>query len=112
MPKPLKQLIDEKFGIKTQPRVNSLTNSVGTTVTQILGNNPNRVSWLIVNLAAQGIYIGFDRTVSSTKGVYLPPNGGSASMVFDEDFHTVSYEVFGISTAVSPVYVLEIIIVE
>jgi len=91
-----KELIDKKFGIRTDVVVNPLVSSVGTSVTRLLGNNPNRVAWRIVNLSSNNLYILNDEEVSSSRGIMLYPNGGTASMVWDKDFNTVCWEVYGV----------------
>jgi hypothetical protein len=77
---------------------------------KVLDNNPDRVGWFIVNLSPNNVYIHFASDVSSSKGVFLAPNGGMASMVWDEDFHAVGWEIWGIASASnSSIYVVEII---
>ena len=108
----LAELIDKKFGVKTTHRINPVTDTVGTSATRILGNNPNRLAWLVVNLSSNTVYLGFDRDVSPNKGIFLSPNGGSCQMLYDEDFHSVGYEVFAKADAESKIYVVEIVIIE
>jgi|WetSurMetagenome_2_1015567.scaffolds.fasta_scaffold393516_3 hypothetical protein len=105
------ELIENLYGVKTRYVVNDLTSTVGVTTTQILSQNPNRVSILILNISANGIYISPLRDVSSTKGVYLAPNGGYIMFQFDKDFQMVTSEFHSIATgAASPIYILENII--
>ncbi len=93
----LNRYIAKKFGTKTKSRQNPLTPTVATTVTQILRNNPDRLSYTIVNLTAFNLYCGFDREVSSTRGIFIPPSGGSLTLTAEEDGELVGYELFAIS---------------
>jgi hypothetical protein len=54
--------------------------SIGTSVAQVFGNDPERVFVLLVNLSANTIYVSFDTNVSSTNGILLAANGGSLEM--------------------------------
>jgi len=87
----------QKFGFKTRLVVNPVTDTVGTTATEILKNNPDRVYWLIVNLSAYDGYAGWDRGVSATKGILLPANGGYASASAQEDGELVIYPVYAVN---------------
>lgn len=66
-------------------RINPITGTAGTGATQILENNHNRVQWTVVNLTANTIYVGFDDSVSSSRGIPAGANGGSVSSLFRED---------------------------
>jgi len=85
------------FGFPTRLIENPVTNSVATTATKILNNNPDRVFWLAINLSAQDGYVGFSREVSSTRGVLVTATGGFVSMSAEEDGESVAYEVLAIS---------------
>jgi hypothetical protein len=106
----LHDLLFEKFKVNTRPNVNPLVSSVGTTPTKVLDNNPDRLAWFIVNLSSNVVYLHFDNSVSSSKGIAVSPNGGFASMVYDEDFHAVGWEIWAKATGEdSSIYVVEII---
>lgn len=105
----LQDLLTKKFGVKTTHEINPVTDTVGTSTTKVLGNNPNRLAFTIINLSSNVVYLGFDRDVSSSKGIYLSPNGGSLSMLYDEDFNSVGYEVFGKAADDSKIYLIEIV---
>jgi hypothetical protein len=98
----------KEFGFKTRAIENPLVASVGTTAVKVLNNNPDRIGWLIENLSANTIYIAYGPDVSSTKGIQIAANGGSASSVVSEDGEAVAYEVWAVATgASSAIYVLE-----
>ena len=112
---PLETLLMERFKVKTRAVENpQAVTSLGTTAQIILANNPNRLAWVIVNLSANVIYIGFTRTVSATtgaeQGVRLDANGGSAVMIWDEDFQPTSWAIWGIASAInSQLYSYEVV---
>jgi len=109
----LQELIDKKFGIKTRAVENPKLTSLGTTAQVVLDNNPNRLAWIIVNLSTAEVYLALRHDVSPTKGVRLDASGGSASMVWDEDFQATGWAIWGVATAAnSPIYSLEVVIQE
>ena len=60
--------------------------SIGVTQSEIFGNDPERVSILLVNLSANTMYVGFDPAVSSARGILLASNGGHYSSDIIKDF--------------------------
>jgi len=107
----LHELLMEKFKVRTRAVVNPKVSEIGTTPGQILGNNPNRLAFVIINLhATQSIYLGLDSSVASTKGIKIDPAGGSLKMVWDEDFQITSWAIWGVgSGAGTTCYVLEVV---
>lgn len=104
----LTDLLQNLYGVKSTYRINKTTGLVQDTVTKIMTANPNRLSFLLVNTSASGIYVSPENDVSSTKGVYLAPLGGSMIMQWDRDFELVASEWFAIATSAdSAIYVLE-----
>jgi hypothetical protein len=104
----LHELLDQLYGIKTTQDINKTSDVVNIAPTRILSNNPNRVSFLIVNLSGNAIYIAPDNNVSTTRGIYLAANGGTAGFQWDRDFDLVSMEWFGTSTVdARDVFILE-----
>lgn len=53
------------------------TFTAGTTAAEIVKEDPERVSLLIINLSVNAAYLGFGPTVSSSNGIKLGANGGS-----------------------------------
>lgn len=104
-----REVSEKRFGFPTRPVENPVVASVGTTVDEVLLNNPDRVFWIIVNLSANIIYVALKEDVSATKGIRLDANGGFTSMSADEDGEAVAYAVYALASgAASAIYVLEI----
>lgn len=93
-------LIQQKYGVFTRARQNPLITELTDSVRTILPNNPNRLAWNICNLSDTTCYLAWDRNISEEHGILLSPNGGVASMIMDEDFEGVCWEVFGLSDGV------------
>lgn len=107
----LAELLMERFKIRTRAVENpkSVT-AASTTAQQILGNNPSRLGFVIVNLGAEVCYVGLRNEVSSSRGIRLDANGGSVSMVWDEDFQMVAWAWWIIAASGTPaVYALEVV---
>jgi len=102
-------VVERELGQGTRTIVNPVTDTVGTTVTQVLTNNPNRVFALISNLGSTDMFIGWDRQVSSSRGIRVPNSGGIVSLAWQEDYELCFQEVFAIAlTSSVSVYVLEL----
>ena len=99
----------ERFKGPTRPVVNPITDTVQTTATKILNNNPDRLAVVIVNLSANRGFIGFDRQVGPTRGIPVEASGGVVTMNVEEDGETVGYEIHAINqVAAGKWYILEI----
>ena len=99
----------KRFGFPTRAVENPVTDTVATTVTEILKNNPDRVFWLVVNLSDNEGYLALSEDVSKDKGVRLDAKGGFASMSADEDGEAVAYAVYAVNiTLAGKYYILEI----
>jgi len=100
---------EQKLGFHTAPRENPVTDTVGTTATKILNNNPDRIFSLIVNLSANRGWIGFSSQVTSTRGIPIAGNGGFVSLNVEEDGELVIYEVWAINeNAAGTYYIVEV----
>jgi len=98
----------KQFGFRTTVVVNPLVSSVGTSVVKVLSQNPDRIEWLIMNLSANTVYLAYGPDVSSSKGMVLAANGGSAVSKVTEDGEAVAYEVWAIASGLSSsIYVVE-----
>lgn len=95
----LSEFIDREFGVKTRQLTNPLVDEVDTGITQVLGNNPDRLAWVIVNLSANLIFLAFDTEVATTHGIRLAANGGTISTTAKEDMELVSMPVWAIAAA-------------
>jgi len=108
---PLADLLLERFKVKTRAVENpEAITSASATAQKILGNNPNRLAFLIMNLGAEVCYVGLTDGVSSSKGVRLDANGGSYGCIWDEDFQMTAWAWWIISASGTPaVYSLEVV---
>jgi hypothetical protein len=97
----LAKMISERFRRSVIPYENLTVSSIGTSAVQIMRQDPDRLGFVIINLSVSDIYIGSFRDVSATKGIKIPPSGGSAVALWDEDFETVGKEWFGVAGALS-----------
>jgi len=86
--------------------INPVTDTVGTTPTLILRNNPDRIFWLVVNLSANNGFLGWDTLVSSTRGLFIAANGGFVSANIEEDGELVIYDVWAINQNASGTYLV------
>lgn len=59
---------------------------IGTSSTQILSKNPDRVYALIVNDSQEPIYLGLAVDAVMNKGIRLNPNGGSFEITLGNPF--------------------------
>jgi len=83
--------------------------SVGTTATQILAPNADRVGAIAVNLGGGSVYAAMSGTPSSSRGIFLAASGGSMVLLVPFDFTLVARSWFAVSDVNGPynVYVLE-----
>ena len=110
----LSELLDQQFKVKTRTEINQqgVTN-VGTSVKKLLGNNPNRLAWIIINLSVNTLYIALTNDPSSSKGILVGANGGTASMLWNEDFEATGYEIWGLGSSTNTyVYIIEVVTAE
>lgn len=106
----LATLLLQQFKLKTRSVENPLLTALGAATLRVFSNNPNRLAWLFINLSANIIYLGLANDVSATKGIVVVPNGGVASMVWDEDFNMVGWDIWGIAPAgASNCYSVEVV---
>lgn len=97
----------KRFGAQTRIRESRPT--AGVTPAAMLGQNPKRLFWMLVNTSVNAVSYGeaFDLTVSN--GLPLAPSGGGVSMAVDEDGEAVTYPVMAVaSIAASTMYAIEV----
>lgn len=99
MPKTVADLLRDRLGVRTSPLVNRSLSSVGVTAVQLVRQDPNRPSFLVVNLSVNDLYCGPFRDPASTKGIRLGPNGGNVHVWWEEDGELVAWEWFVVATA-------------
>jgi hypothetical protein len=111
MPKTVADLLRERRGIRTTPFVNRSVTQVGITAVQLVRQDPNRPSFLVVNLSVNDFYMGPFQDVSATKGIRQTPSGGNVFIWWEEDGMVVTREWWVVATgAASPIMVIEDII--
>lgn len=71
--------------------------SVGTSVTQVATNDPERVVLALINLSTQSLYVAPDNAVSSTRCIILAGSGGNITLDADEDTILVASEWFALA---------------
>lgn len=83
--------------------------TIGTSVAQILDNNPKRVAWTIMNNGANDIGTGFTQQVTTAQSFKLASSGGAQRCIVEQDGEEVTYPLFGISgTAGNNVHIVEV----
>jgi len=103
----VRRYMEKKWGVRTRLVQNPVRDTVGTSPVLILRGNPDRFHWLVINLSANEVYLGFDEDVSSTRCILLGASGGFASMSADEDGEVVTWEVWAVAAAAgSEIYVV------
>jgi len=95
-----------KIGFPSRPVINPVTDTVLTTPTLILRNNPDRIFWLVVNLSPNNGFLGWDTLVSSTRGLFIAGNGGFVSANIEEDGELVIQEVWAINLNAAGTYMI------
>jgi len=96
----------KRLGFKTRLIVNPVTDTVATTSTEILRNNPDRIFWLVVNLSANNGYTGWDNLVSATRGLLVAANGGFVSANIEEDGELAIYPVYAVNLNAAGTYMI------
>jgi len=94
--KTLKELLQNRFGVKTTNNEQPEVAQVAATVTKVLSYNPNRYAFVFVNTGLNNVYLAPSRDVAVGVGILLTANGGSVSMSYDVDFELVGMEWFAI----------------
>jgi len=106
----LADYIQKKFGVVTKMNVNPAgVTQIGTSLTTVLKNNPDRLMWMLINLGSYDAYIAWDRDVGTAHGVLLSARGGNLVLIADEDVELTGYEVYGIApSGATDIYVIEV----
>lgn len=85
----------KRFGGPTDEKTRSVT--IGTTPTQILDPDPNRIAWIIINLSSSDFYVSHRPGVSSSFGTIVTANGGDAGEDVDKHGSVVGKEVHAVA---------------
>jgi len=107
---PLGELLKERFKVRTRAVENPKITASAATAQVVLGSNPNRLGFTIINHGANPCFVGLTNEVSASRGIRLDASGGSISMIWDEDFDMVAWAWWIISPAgASNIYSIEVI---
>ena len=90
----LSELLRDKLGVGSYPRVNPVISSVGVTALEVFRNSDNRIGFYLINLSLNAMYAGPFNNPSSSRGFYIGPNGGSLIADWREDGHLVGFAWF------------------
>ena len=106
--KSLSELIEREYGVKTSYRINPLNDECDIAVTPLLASNPKRISFLILNLSANNMFVTPDSRPSAARGILLAANGGSLTLNYRDDFETATLSWSGSAAANnSDVFIIE-----
>lgn len=111
MPGAVAELIAKDFGGPVTVREREVT-VADTPATRILGNNPERLAYIIVNQASGDLRLRFSAAgAGGSSFIPISASGGSLSVDVREDFTLPTHEVFGdlLTDPGAQVYVVEII---
>ncbi len=107
----LHELINERFGVRTRSNDNPVTTAMTTTSQLIARNDSSRLALSIVNLGQQVVNVRNKDAPSATLGFAVGPNGGSLTLVWDEDFNMVGHDWFGLTpSGTSTLFVQEVLV--
>lgn len=81
-----------RFDVKTE------TVSIGTTVTQAVPNDFERLAITFINAGANDVHILPNQNVTISRGIVLGANGGFLSLTVRDDLVLVGYDWYGIAT--------------
>ncbi len=95
----LQTLVEQDFGIPIDIQEDPEQTNIGTSVELFLRNDPDRVGFIVVNLGDTTLYIKPKADVSPTSGIPVPGQGGSATVIFREDFMMVGMDWYAISVS-------------
>lgn len=107
----LHELINERFGVRTRSRDNPEVTGI-TTVSQLVArNDSSRLALSFVNLGQQVVNIRNIVAPSAALGFAIGPNGGSLTLIWDEDFNMVGHDWFALTpSGTSTLFVQEVLI--
>jgi len=98
---PLADLVTERLGGRTYLQERTVT--VGTSIIQVLENNPNRLAYDLINESANDIRVSTDSTITATSGWLVVAKGGLFGMVYYDDGEGVGQALYAIAAAAGSV---------
>ena len=87
----LDRLIESELGVKVDPVLDPVVSAIGTSSTGFLKNSPDRLGFLLANLGSYPIFIRPGELATTTNGLRLDANGGSAFFWWREDLQIVGW---------------------
>lgn len=92
----LSNLIQERFGGRTDSRRNPVVSQLGVTATEFLRPNDDRLQFILINLSLFPVFILPDSEVSTSNGIRLIASGGTIISNWEDDADLVGVSWFGI----------------
>ena len=108
--KSLADMLAREYGVETSYRIDPTGNTAFVAAVQpVLGTNPKRLGFVIVNMGANNLYLAPRSNVAFDYGFVLVPNGGALNMIWNQDFEMVTLPYYGISNAAGTnIFVMEV----
>lgn len=92
-------VLRQLYGLNQPPRCTLNNFQASNTVTKFLSNGAARLSEAWFNPTSVPVYLFFDSSVSTTRGILLQANGGFFSLDFRSDTVLPTYEMWGVTAA-------------
>lgn len=102
----VRDLFEKEYGVLTGKIENPLTDTVGTSATQLLLPDAGRLNYTLVNLGATAVLFCFTPDPSVTKGVYVAASGGYVTLDWKDDGLLTTYPIWAISTGATKVFLV------
>jgi len=102
----LSEFLEREFGYGLRSKDSAPT--VGTSAAKFVNNNPASLELIISNPTSNSVYIALNSQVALTRGIFVPPDGGSVTFTAWEDGDLVGREWWGIASASSELYIVEV----
>lgn len=108
----LQEFISERLGVRVRERENAENEAMTTAAALVLRADSSRLAASVINLGQSDVFLRPRRAPSATVGIRLGPNGGSMTLMAEEDFSLVGLDWFGATAlGTSTLYVLEEIMI-
>ena len=107
----LHDLISERFGVRVREREQGDDPALDTNDTIVLRADSTRLSFIVVNTGAEDALMRFKGVPSAAVNIPIAKNGGTMTMIFDEDFVLVGQELHGLVAAnTTTLHIVEMLI--
>jgi len=104
-------LISKLYGAEVSREDPATNLSLGVADLIVLQNNPRRLSFVVVNLSANVVYLKPNAPATATSGIRLAASGGSLTVNFLTDLHLASLEWHGLASgAASTIYITSVVL--